>query len=1561
MKILMKRFVLGLILAGAVSIAAGYSNPIEGGSSETVTNNWDAGFQLTVGQSTANNMLSITNGGTVFDGLGIIGELTGSDGNSVVVGGSGSSWTNVSDLAIGNGGSANSLTIEDGGLVYNANGVVGVEEGSANNSVVVRGTNSVWENSDTLMVGRKGDNNTLQILDGATVNSSFGAIGFENPANGNTVEVSGTGSTWNNSGDMLIGSVLNGGNNLTIQNGGKVVVGGQMSIYNDLYLNDGGWLKIDGHADLAYDPVFHYNAGSTLEVTGSVWFDGRVRDRNTLIFQGQNAAWLASSISTLNVGETGSDSTVVISNKATIATRNTVIDNTGNLILVTGAGSQFDVLTNLYVGVAGSDNELRVREGAMASVTTGYVGYASSADNNRIVVEGEGSSFLNAGAIFLGFDGGESNRIEVLDGGSANLGATYIGYTNAMHSSVLVDGSDSTFSANELHIGEASQFNAFIVANGAQTSSGTTTIGTGTNGNGNLAIVSGDGSFWDAGTLTIGDSEATNSNNSLTIENGGKVLASELSISTNGFGNALNLNQGGWLTVASDMDAGQAGFNWASLSTLEVQGVLTNMSGVHDGTKTLILGNGGIWSNDVDVVVGNVNSSNQLRLVDGGVVESSDGIVGSGAGSDFNTVEISGSGSEWENSSDFVLGEYGSDNLLTITNNGVLDVWSDSVIGYEVGADRNAVIVHGSGSHLFTEFGIVVGGDGSSNTLSAVEGGLVTSGGGVVGAASDHNKVLLDGSGSRWNMASSLRVGMFGSSNEFTVVDGAVASVAGNTYIGDFAGSEGNVLVVDGSGSRLHNTLNMHVGRQGSGNELSILDGAQVYDDIGLLGTDNGADHNSALIDGNGSAWIHRHTFFAGNSGSSNTVTVQNGAALADTTGYIGYHANAVDNHVVVDNATWANSDGLFVGFNGSGNSLAITNGAEVSSGESRIGAEGFANDNLVLVTGTGSVWNISKSLWVGNDIGTNNTLTVENGGRIVVDENMSVGSNNWLNINDGGSFTVYGNTIFTGGFNIGSGGTFETFGGVSGIGGTLESGQTIRLSGSNATWSPNESILMESGALLDIGAGAVVSTPSNYTQQAGAILRFGMATDAAGAPLSGSLNVGQVADFADGASFFYASDIGALSFDATYTNTLVSAGTLVVGGQTNATTADLVNYLDLSGTLVGVSFFAENQAILAIVNRIGLSGGLNPDNDDFRAVLDEIDDRATTGDPLANWQLGIIEEISSSISPQYALAELSQFYTRGIPTYQHMDGVLQGLGQIGKRTSEMLMDTGYYVKPIGAYGPAAAENQWRGWISAYGNQGSRDAASGLSGYDADTFGTILGVDRSFNNMIVGLSGGTAGSTIDQDDGDTSDATTAYGALYAAVRLNDVDVDLIGSYGSSSVESGSGTIFGSEAEMDASTMVFYIGASEEAVSGPVTVTPMFALQMANYSQDGYDEVSTNAIGRSVDSYDHLSCKSILGATVGWVRTMESFDFISRVKMGWQHEFNADVEILDYTLIDGTNPHYFTIQAPAKDVFDLGASVGALFGGNLEVSLGLDGRYSKEFTAISYNGKIQYSF
>ena len=1578
MRILKKGLIWGLIVSG-VFAAAAYSNPIEGGSSVTVTNSWDITGDLRVGELSNSNSLSIINGGSVSDDVAYIGAgSTGfsSDANTVLVSGSGSSWNNGSDLYIGNGGSSNSLLIEAGGLVYDTNAVIGVEESSDHNFVVVSGTNSVWENFSTLTVGSEGDTNSLTISDGATVNSQFGKIGSGNMAFGNTVEVSGAGSTWNNTGDLDIGNYYNqgGGNSLTITNGGQVVVGveGDLVLYDDLNLNEGGWLKIDGYSDLTFGDNFHYNSGSTLEVTGRVNFDGVVSDRNTLIFQGDNATWLGSSVSSLKIGVTGDNNTVIISNKANITTHTTYIgkeiSSTGNVVLVTGADSAFTVQTNLYVGYEGWDNELRVIDGATASALTGYVGYAASSDNNRIVVEGEGSTFQNSGLIFIGYDGGESNRLQVLNGGLATLGTVYIGFTNAMYSSVLVDGSNSTFAANALHIGEASQFNSFTVVNGAQVSSGTSTIGTGTNGNGNLAIVTGTGSLWAAGSLTIGDAAATNFNNSLTIENGGKVLASELVISTNGAGNALNLNSGGWLTVASDMDTRRDGFNWASWSTLEVQGSITmagttniigsttNRYGYHDGQNTLILSGSGIWSNDYTVTVGQNASSNVLKLLDGGMIDHfGAGTVGSNSSSTFNLVEINGSGSEWENGSDFTVGVYGSDNTVVVTNQGTLDV-AGAVIGLEAGADRNQILVTGSGT-LFDTTRLEVGVIGSSNKLSVLQGGHVSNHDLYIGRQSNGNHVLVDGAGSRLDSASDTIIGELGSSNALTILNGGVVTAA-NTYLGEYVGANANTLTVDGSFSILDGEYDTHVGHKGSDNSMFILNGAQVFDRIGMLGTDSGANSNHAVIDGIGSLWYHEDEFIAGNSGSSNTVTIRNGATLIDDAGYIGYHATAMGNRVIVDNATWGgNSGGLSIGLNGSGNSLVITNGAEVFSGESRIGKTGYANDNLVLVTGDGSVWNISKSLWVGNNLGSNNTLVVENGGQVVVGEDFGAGLGNWVNVNTGGTVTVYGDTIFTAGFNIGDGGTFETFGGVSGLGGVLESGRTLRLAGAGASWDEPGDILLESGAELYIGAGASASTPSNYIQQTSATLHFGFATNSSGGPLAGSLSVGQYADFADGANFFYSSDIGNLSFDATYTNTLVAADTLVVGGQTNATTADLQQYLIAGGSLLSsISLFVHDQDILAIINRISANDALDPANADLRAVIAEIEARALAGDPLANKQMGIINSMSDS----QALSELTQFYTLGTPNYQHMDGVLMGLNQIEKRTSEMLMDTLFFT-PDGAYGPAIATGEWRGWVSAYGNNGTRDSGGGYSGFDVGTYGTVLGVDKSFNNMVVGLSGGLAGSSIKQEDGDSSDASTAYGALYASFRIKQVDWDLVGSYGGSSIESSSGTIFGSTAETDASTAVFYIAASEEQRYGQYTVTPMAAFQAALYSQDGYDEVSANAIGRSVEDYDRWSYRSILGATLSTAKPFRSFDLLMRFKANWEHEFNTDIDTLNYSLIGGTDPHYFTIQAPVEDAIDLGVGLGLLFNEDLEFSVGLDGRFSQDYLGVSYNGRIQYTF
>jgi len=113
--------------------------------------------------------LDISNGGIVFDAVGYIGYYSGSQG-IVTVTGAGSTWSNTAAtgnnlLYIGNRGNG-ALTISGGGTVLNGGGIIGYNAGSVG-EVTVTGAGSTWTTED-IYVGMVG-NGTLNILDGGKV------------------------------------------------------------------------------------------------------------------------------------------------------------------------------------------------------------------------------------------------------------------------------------------------------------------------------------------------------------------------------------------------------------------------------------------------------------------------------------------------------------------------------------------------------------------------------------------------------------------------------------------------------------------------------------------------------------------------------------------------------------------------------------------------------------------------------------------------------------------------------------------------------------------------------------------------------------------------------------------------------------------------------------------------------------------------------------------------------------------------------------------------------------------------------------------------------------------------------------------------------------------------------------------------------------------------------------------------------------------------------------------------------------------------------------------------
>jgi T5SS/PEP-CTERM-associated repeat protein len=215
----------------------------------------------------------------------------------------GSVWNNSGFLYVGFSGTG-SLTVQNGGTVSNAIGVLGYLVGSSSSgSATVDGVGSRWNNSRNLDVGVEGTG-SLVVQNGGTVSNTTGALGWFSGSSGSAT-VDGAGSSWNNSGSLYVGggTVAAGGTgSLTAQNGGAVNVAGTLRIWNTGTVNLNGGIISAG--DLVNDGAFNFNAG-TLNVANSLLFDTAGPLGNSLVLTGAK---------TLNVGGTTTlgDSTLTL-------------------------------------------------------------------------------------------------------------------------------------------------------------------------------------------------------------------------------------------------------------------------------------------------------------------------------------------------------------------------------------------------------------------------------------------------------------------------------------------------------------------------------------------------------------------------------------------------------------------------------------------------------------------------------------------------------------------------------------------------------------------------------------------------------------------------------------------------------------------------------------------------------------------------------------------------------------------------------------------------------------------------------------------------------------------------------------------------------------------------------------------------------------------------------------------------------------------------------------------------------------------------------------------------
>ncbi len=1031
-------------------------------------------------------------------------------------------------LTVGPGGShGTSLNISNYMLTCTAASSVGL---GSSNAVRVAGPGAVWSNGASLYVGNGGTGNSLTLANGGTVIGGNMVIGFVPGLAGNVISVAG--------GNLYA---------ITATTGGVFDVhGGTLDFSAGSIVAD--WFYANNNTASSTNSLFSFGAGTLNTRRGSQIVAPRGGNFSIGTLPGQTATWNVLGGANLIQPTPGSTSATIVGGA----------DGAAGLVNVTGAGTDWTHAHELRVGGAGRGSQLTVANGARTFDTGGSVGYDTSASDNAVLITDAGSLWSSSVELAIGYGGG-GNSLTVTNSGQVTDVSGIIGRNSgAVNNAVLVTGTGTVWTSSaELRVGYGGAGNSLAIANNGRVSNTTGTIGYNGGADSNTVSVTGSGSVWNNSLdATIGNGGG---GNRLTVMSGGQVadVNGRIGYTTGASGNLSVVEGSGsaWVNSA-DLYAGQSGsgnsLTIANSGRVGATYGYIGYAGSANSNAVAVTGSGSIWSNKYYLYVGYSGSGNSLTVSDSGRVAGyyTAGYIGYTSGANNNRALVAGSGSLWNNNTELDVGYSGAGNSLTIADGGrVLNTFG--YIGRNISANSNAVWVVGAGSVWSNIFvngmgggDLHVGSSGVGNALTIANSGRVANLYGYIGYSlgANNNRVLVADTGSVWNVGNPLYVGYSGAGNSLTVTNGGLVANASYGYIGGNSSSSNNSALVTGAGSVWSNNNGLYVGYYGAGNRLSVTNGGQVSDSGGTLGYLAGANNNTAVVDGFGSAWWNNSYVTVGDYGVGNGLTIANGGRVGDSQGHIGDKSGASNNTVFVtgDGSVWSNSVALLVGNYGAGNHLTIANSGRVASSSGWIGYFVSASNNTLLVTGSGSAWNNSGELDVGA-YSVGNSLTVTNGGRVVNLSYAHIGatvgaSNNTVLVTGSGSVWSNSGALYVGTASVGNGLTIADGGRVANTFGSVgdnssASGNTVLVTGAGSVWS-NSSVLYVglSGARnsMIVSNGGQVNASSLYVGYYGSGNRLTVSD-------GGAVNVGT--------DMF-------VGYDAAATNSRV----LVAGGHVNVT-----------------------------------------------------------------------------------------------------------------------------------------------------------------------------------------------------------------------------------------------------------------------------------------------------------------------------------------------------------------------------------------------------------------------
>ncbi len=476
---LLLRTMLPMAATGLFSVSASHATITWSGNLNSDPSTWTSSYstEAHIG-NTAYGTVTVDSGSTLNSYWSYIGYSAGVTGE-VFIDGTGSTWNSagLGRIYVGYDGNGY-LTATNGGIVTTSPVYVGFH-GSATGYVSVNSGGSI--SSNEFYVGYSG-------------------IG--------TATVDGAGSSITSSGPLTVGYSSQG--TLNILNGATVTVAGNTTIGSLGTVNFGNNGGAINTGSLLYSPSQLSGSGtintSGLVSNGALVFDATHGTSQTFAVNGVTINLNQGSSGSLGTGYSGSGTLTIADGVSVASSAGYVANRSGSTgaATITGSGTKWTNSGSLYVGYSGTGN-LSINNSGQVSNTSGYVGYNSGSAGTVSV--SNGSTWINTSTLYVGYNG--IGNLSITNGGKvSNNNSRISNNTSASGSTVSVNGSGSSWTnAGTLYIGytgSGTRIGKLSISDGGTVTANTVSI----NAVSSLTTDLGRGS-----SLTVGGGTGTITNN----------------------------------------------------------------------------------------------------------------------------------------------------------------------------------------------------------------------------------------------------------------------------------------------------------------------------------------------------------------------------------------------------------------------------------------------------------------------------------------------------------------------------------------------------------------------------------------------------------------------------------------------------------------------------------------------------------------------------------------------------------------------------------------------------------------------------------------------------------------------------------------------------------------------------------------------------------------------------------------------------------------------------------------------------------------------------------------